>query len=245
MNYFITLALFLLFYMTFWFIVSIFKKRNDIADIAWGIGFVLMTWLSLFLSGNLGVKSIVVGSLVTIWGFRLALHIYFRNRGKTEDYRYLAWRKEWGNFFYVRSYFQVYILQGIFLFLILLPVLILNKDSTQSISIFSIVGVFVWITGFFFESVGDSQLSKFISNPENKGKIMQSGLWKYTRHPNYFGEVTQWWGIWIISLGAMGSLWGLIGPLTITILILKVSGIPMLENKMKENIEFSEYKKKN
>jgi steroid 5-alpha reductase family enzyme len=244
MNYFLTLGLVLFFYMSLWFIISILKKRNDIADVAWGLGFILMTWTSFFLSNLSYDRGILVGILVTIWGLRLSWHIYSRNKGKTEDYRYLAWRKEWGNLFYLRSYFQVYFLQGIFLFLIILPVLIINKYTGSAIGILDIAGVLVWLVGFFFESVGDKQLSKFISDPLNKGKIMQSGLWAYTRHPNYFGEVLGWWGIWLIALGVSGGWLGILGPITITFLILKVSGIPLLEKKMEENPEFIEYKRK-
>ena len=244
MNYFLILGIILFIYMSFWFIVSIIKKRNDIADVAWGIGFILLAWGSYIIINDFNLRGLLVGILVSIWGLRLAWHIYTRNKGKTEDYRYLTWRKEWGNWFYLRSYFQVYILQGIFLFLIILPVLIINKNSGQAISILDIVGVLIWLVGFFFEAVGDAQLSQFIKNPENKGKIMQSGLWQYTRHPNYFGEVTGWWGIWLIALGVPNGWLGIIGPLTITILILKVSGIPLLEKKMEENPEFAEYKKR-
>lgn len=244
MNYFLTLILVLFTYMSLWFVFSIFKKRNDVADIAWGLGFVLVTWVSFFLSDQIGMRGILVGFLVSIWGLRLASHIYFRNKGKTEDYRYLAWRKEWGNWFYVRSYLQVYLLQGLFLFLIVLPVLIINKSSTSPLIWLDFVGLIVWLFGFYFETVGDAQLAQFIKNPLNKGKIMQSGLWAYTRHPNYFGEVTQWWGIWLIALAVSGGWIGIIGPIIITFLILKVSGIPLLEKKMEENPDFAEYKKR-
>jgi steroid 5-alpha reductase family enzyme len=227
-----------------WFMVSLFKKRNDVADIAWGLGFTLIAWTSFLLSGGSGTRGILAGILVSIWGLRLAWHIHKRNMGKAEDYRYLAWRKEWGNWFYIRSYFQVYLLQGLFLFLIVLPVLLINKSIGSGLGILDFVGVAVWLVGFYFESVGDAQLARFIKNPENKGKIMQSGLWAYTRHPNYFGEVTQWWGLWLVALSVPYGLVGIIGPITITFLILKVSGIPMLEKKMEENPEFAEYKKK-
>jgi steroid 5-alpha reductase family enzyme len=129
--------------MSFWFVLSIFKKRNDIADVARGLGFVLLSWSSFFISGIYSMQGIIVGVLVTIWGLRLAIHIYIRNKGKTEDYRYLAWRKEWGNWFYLRSYFQVYILQGFLLFLIVLPVLIINKSDEISIDIIQILGILV------------------------------------------------------------------------------------------------------
>ena len=230
--------------MSLWFVVSLLKKRNDVADVAWGLGFVLMTWASFFLSDDSGTRGILVGVLVSIWGLRLTWHIHARNKSKAEDYRYLAWRKDWGKWFYVRSYFQVYLLQGFFLFLIVSPILLINKSAVPAIGLLDIVGVSVWFVGFYFEAIGDAQLARFIKDPANKGKLMQSGLWAYTRHPNYFGEVTQWWGIWIIALSVSGGLLGIIGPITITFLILKVSGIPMLEKKMEENPDFTEYKKR-
>jgi len=230
--------------MSLWFVVSLIKKRNDVADVAWGLGFVLITWVSFFLSDDSGVRGILVALLVSIWGLRLAWHIHARNKGKAEDYRYLAWRKEWSKWFYPRSYLQVYLLQGIFLFLIVMPVLLINKHAGAPLGLLDFVGVAVWLLGFYFEVVGDAQLARFIKDPVNRGKLMQSGLWAHTRHPNYFGEVTQWWGIWIVALSAPYGLLGIIGPITITFLILKVSGIPMLEKKMEENPDFAEYKKR-
>ena len=244
MNYYLTLALVLFVYMNLGFLVSLVRKRNDVADVAWGLGFVLMAWVSFVLSGFLGFRGLLVIILVSIWGLRLAWHIYGRNKGKTEDYRYLAWRKEWGKLFYLRSYLQVYLLQGFLLFLVVLPVLIINKDSQTSLGRLDFIGVAVWLFGFYFEAVGDAQLARFIKNPANKGKLMQSGLWAYTRHPNYFGEVTQWWGIWLLALSVSNGWLTIIGPLTITFLILKVSGIPMLEKKMAENPEFADYKRR-
>lgn len=244
MSYFLTLALVLFAYMTMWFVVSLIKKRNDVADVAWGLGFVLMTWVSFFLSSDSGVRGLLVGTLVSIWGLRLAWHIHARNKGKGEDYRYLAWRNEWGKWFYIRSYFQVYLLQGLFLFLIVSPVLVVNKNAGATLGILDFVAVAVWLVGFYFESVGDAQLARFIKDPANKGKLMQSGLWAYSRHPNYFGEVTQWWGIWLFALSIPNGWMSVVGPLTITFLILKVSGIPLLEKKMEENLDFAEYKRR-
>lgn len=244
MSYYTTLAVILLAYMSSWFLISLVKKRNDFADVAWGIGFVLLAWLSYFLSGATHLRGVLISVLISIWGIRLAWHIYIRNRYKTEDYRYLAWRKEWGKWFYLRSFFQIYILQGILLFLIVLPTLYTNRYSEGGFVWVDAVGLVVWIFGFYFEVVGDAELAEFIKNPANKGKLMQSGLWAYTRHPNYFGEVTMWWGIWIIAFATGGGLWTIIGPLTITFLILKVSGIPMLEKKMQENPDFEDYKRR-
>jgi steroid 5-alpha reductase family enzyme len=243
MNYYLILAVLLFGYMSLWFVVSLVMRRNDVADVAWGLGFILMAWTSFFLGGHMDMRGIVVCILVSIWGSRLAWHIYTRNKGKTEDYRYLAWRKEWGAWFYVRSYAQVYLLQGFLLFLIVSPVLVINRSVDVSFGWVGLLGVAVWLWGFLFEVVGDAQLAQFIKDPAHKGKLMQSGLWAYTRHPNYFGEVTLWWGVWLIALAVSGGVYAVIGPLTITILILKVSGVPMLEKKMEENPDFAEYKR--
>ena len=242
MNSYFILALTLLSYMAFWFIVSVIKKRNDVADIAWGLGFVLMAWLSFFLS-VFSFKAFLVDGLVTIWGLRLALHIYKRNKNKPEDSRYLEWRKTWKNF-YLRSFLQVFLLQGIFLYLISLPVMVINRSAANSFGILEIIGTLIWVFGFYFESKGDRELKEFISNPANKGKLMDKGLWRCSRHPNYFGEVTQWWGIFLIALSVPGSFFTIVGPLTITTLILFVSGVPLLEKKYAGRPDFEEYKKK-
>lgn len=242
MNYYSLIARILFGYMTLWYIIGLKLKRNDVADIAWGLGFVSLAWISLIITG-VSLRNSIVTLLITIWGMRLAIHIYHRNKNKPEDYRYLAWRKEW-KYFYVRSYIQIYLLQGFFLYLIALPFLFINKSSTSGITPLDFIGIIVWLIGFYFESTGDAQLKKFITNPSNKGKIMNEGLWKYSRHPNYFGEVTQWWGIFIVALSIPNGILTIIGPLTITILILFVSGIPLLEKKREGRADWEEYKKR-
>ena len=243
MSYFLVLASVLVLYMSFWFGLSLLKKRNDVADVAWGLGFILLAWTSFLLGPAQSPRGLIVGLLISVWGIRLAWHIHTRNRGKAEDYRYATWREEWGRWFYLRSYLQVYILQGILLFLIVCPVLLINKSINTDFNYFDLLGVAVWLLGFIFESVGDAQLARFIKDPANKGKLIQTGLWRCTRHPNYFGEVTMWWGIWLVALSVPYGLLGIIGPLTITVLILKISGIPMLEKKMTLNPDFAAYKK--
>lgn len=240
-TYFFTLALALFLYMTLWFVISIFKKRNDLADVAWGLGFVFMAWFSLFL-GYPKPFSYLVSILVTIWGFRLSLHIYRRNHGKPEDSRYAAWRKEWKHF-YLQSYLQVFLLQGFLLFLISLPVFFLNFHKTGDNSLLAFLGLGIWLFGFAFEAIADWQLKQFIKNPKNKGKIMNQGLWHYSRHPNYFGEVTLWWGIFLISFSQTASPFSILGPLTITVLILFVSGIPLLEKKYQGRTDFQAYQR--
>jgi steroid 5-alpha reductase family enzyme len=242
MNYYVVLGIELFFYMTGWYIISTIKKRNDIADIAWGLGFVTLAWSAGYLSG-FTPRSLMVNLLVTIWGGRLAWHIFVRNRNKSEDYRYLSWRKEW-KFFYLRSFLQIYMLQGLLLYLIVLPVVHINMSPFTGFRFLDAIGVLIWAIGFYFESVADMQLKQFITNPLHKGKIMDVGLWKYSRHPNYFGEVTQWWGLFIIAFSVPNGYFTLVGPITITILILFVSGIPLLEKKYEGRKDFEEYKKR-
>ena len=242
MNYYLILASALFLYMTMWFIVSLIKKRNDVADIAWGLGFVLLAWLSFYLSGQ-AVRSFVVNVLVTIWGTRLAWHIYSRNHNRPEDYRYQAWRKEWKNFT-LWSFLQVFMLQGALLYLIALPILFINRSSVSGLGWMDCIGIVVWLIGFSFESIGDRQLKEFIREPSNKGGIIDKGLWRYSRHPNYFGEVTQWWGIYIVAQSLPDGWITIVGPLAITILILFVSGVPLLEKKYAGRADFEEYKKR-
>jgi steroid 5-alpha reductase family enzyme len=224
----ITTAFLIWIYMTIWYGLSIFKKRNDIADTAWGLGFILVAIYNFLF--NPSFKLLISFILVSIWGLRLAIHIYNRNKNKKEDYRYKQWKNN--------AYLKVFITQGFFMWLICWPIIF----SQQNLNWLNILGIFIWITGFYFEATADKQLKKFINNPKNKGKIMQSGLWAHSRHPNYFGEVTMWWGIWLINLNP--NWWAIVGPLTITFLILKVSGVPLLEKKYEGNPEFEKYKKK-
>ncbi len=231
-------------YMTGWFVWSILRKRNDVADVAWGVGFLVVSFISAYISADIFLRNYIIMFLVSLWAIRLSLHIYVRNKNKPEDYRYQAWRLSWGKWFYVRSYLQVYLLQGFLLLLVSTPVILANFYGVSGMSYINILGIAVWLFGFFFEMVGDAQLARFLKKPENKGKLMQSGLWSYTRHPNYFGEATMWWGIWLISLTTPYGLVGVIGPILITFLLLKVSGVPMLEAKMASHPDFAEYKER-
>lgn len=244
MNPLLTLGLLLFGYMNVWFVISLVKKRMDIADVAWGLGFVVLAWTSYFLADVTSLRALVANTLVTIWGARLAWHILSRLAKKSEDSRYNQWRQDWGKWVVPRSYLQVFLLQGLFLYLIALPVLWINLQPSTTWGLFAWLGLFIWLIGFYFEAVGDWQLKQFISKPENKGKLMTEGLWKYTRHPNYFGEVAQWWGIFLLAVTVSEGWVTIIGPLTITYLILYVSGVPMLEKKYQDRKDFQAYAKK-
>jgi len=229
-------------YMTLWFLLSIFLKRHDIADIAWGMGFSVVT-VFLLLTNERNVHLWIITILTILWGLRLSIHITIRNHQKKEDFRYLSWRKSWGKYFFVRSYLQVFLLQGLFMLLISSSAIIASLPNSQGLHGIAVIGITLWCIGFFFESVGDYQLMKFKSYPGNHGLIMKTGLWRYTRHPNYFGEVIQWWGLFMTVVTLPYGIIAIISPLTITFLILGVSGVPMLEKKYIGNKEFEEYKK--
>jgi len=229
--------------MSFIFILAWIIKDNSIVDIAWGIGFILVAIVTFVLQPVRVIRPILVTALILVWGTRLAAHIAIRKRGKGEDFRYAKWRKDWGKWLHVRSFIQIYILQGLFLLIIAYPVMLINHSKEAEIFFLDIAGLIIWFVGFFFEAVGDYQLTKSKKKEENKGKIITQGLWKYTRHPNYFGEVAMWWGIFLIALSVENGWTAIVSPLLITFLLLKVSGITMLEKKYVGNKEFEEYAK--
>lgn len=236
--------------MTLAFVVSLIRKDNGVADVAYGGGFMLLAWVSYALGAG-SIAGLVASILTTVWGVRLAYRIYRRNRGKPEDFRYRTWREEWGSTFVVRSFFQVYMLQGSIIFLVALPVLLLNAFSVSvTLVAAAYAGITIWLVGFLFEAVGDAELDAFIRNPASRGKIMDQGLWRYTRHPNYFGESFMWWGIALIACGTLFPVLGVVAfiaflsPLLITFLLLKVSGIPMLEKRFAGEPLWEAYKAK-
>lgn len=232
-------------YMLFWFTLANVKKDNGIADIAWGLGFVLIAFFTLVKYSDFLPRQVLLTTLVFIWGLRLATYIFFRGLNKPEDFRYANWRKKWGNFAIIRAFFQVFMLQGFFMLLISLPIIHVNTFNTYiEINNWDIVGCLVFLFGLVFESVADWQLLLFKRKKSSKGKIMTTGLWKYSRHPNYFGECVLWWGIFIIATQAHFVQSSLIGPILINFLILFVSGIPMLERKYAKNNAFQAYAKK-
>jgi steroid 5-alpha reductase family enzyme len=244
LNAFISATAAVMVYMIIWFIVSLVIRRNDVADVAWGGGFIVAAAAALLVSDRATDRAILVTLLVVIWGIRLALHIGLRNRGKQEDARYRKWREEWGKHVVLHSFFQIFMLQGVLLLMISIPVIVTITAQGAPLGALDVIGALVWATGFLFEAVGDYQLLRFKKDPANHGRIMQYGLWRYTRHPNYFGEVSLWWGIYLIALSVPGGWMTIIGPVTITLLILGVSGIPMLEKHYEGNKAFEEYKQR-
>ena len=227
--------------MTSLWIVSVIIKNVSIVDLFWGLGFVLTTTLYFIKTDGAGTRKIILLFLVTIWGVRLSVYLAWRNLGKGEDFRYAQFRKSYGEkrYWWI-SFFQTFLLQGILMWLISAP-LLGAQYYNNTISILDYTGIALWIIGFCFEAGGDFQLSRFKAELSNKGKVMDKGFWHYTRHPNYFGDSSVWWGFGLFCL-ASGSYLPLLGSVLMTALIIKISGVALLEKSLKEQKpEYKEY----
>jgi len=211
-------------------VISVVITNASIVDIVWGLGFVLVAW-AVRLTTDQGddARQWLLVAMTTAWGLRLAVHLFIRNHGHGEDYRYRAMRKHYGPRFGVISLYSVFGLQGLLMFVVSLPVQLGQADPTPGLGVVAAVGVALWAIGMFFESVGDAQLARFKANPDNAGRVMNQGLWRYTRHPNYFGDACVWWGIGIVAAETGAGAWGLIGSAVMTFLLRRVSGVTMLE----------------
>lgn len=238
-------ALFILAYMTAWFAAALLLRRNDVADVAWGLGPTLLSWWLVLRPGSPRTPALLLATvLVTAWGVRLALGIARRNfrPGVGEDPRYAAWRAEW-RFFVLRSYLQIFVLQGFFMLLLAMPVIALASWPLPGDTVAVVVGVLVWFVGFAFESIGDRQLANFLDTPrEERPTVLDSGLWAWTRHPNYFGESLMWWGLGIAALSVPLGWIAMISPVTITWLLVFVSGIPLVEQRHRGEPAWEEYR---
>jgi steroid 5-alpha reductase family enzyme len=240
--YFQGLGLIIIMMSILW-IISIIIKNVSIVDLFWGLGFLLSGSFYFLKTDGFGPRKIILIILVAFWAIRLSGYLTWRNSGKGEDFRYRQFRKEYGeDRYWWISFFQTFLLQGVLMWLISAPILGAQYYGNNiDLGIFDYAGIFFWITGFLFETIGDLQLARFKSNPLNKGKVMNKGLWHYTRHPNYFGDTAVWWGFGFICLGA-GSYLPFIGSLLMTGLIIKVSGVALLEKSLVEKKpEYKDY----
>lgn len=229
-------------YATAWFILAAIRKRNDFADIAWGLGFVVICVLLQWRTASSPLLN-VLSVMVLLWGVRLSVHIGLRSLGKPEDFRYRQWREAWGATVLWRSYLQVFLLQGFFMLIIALPVVWAAVTTPEPLSAVNYLGAGIWLVGYVIQFVADAQLAAFVKT-KRPGEIMQTGLWRYSRHPNYFGEIVMWWGVFITITSLPGSGWLVVSPLLITWLLARVSGVPMLEAKYKDNPAYQEYKQR-
>jgi steroid 5-alpha reductase family enzyme len=232
--YILALAL-ILCVMTILWIISVIIKNVSIVDVYWGFSFVVACFFYFLTTKGCETRKILLLIMVLIWGLRLSVYIGLRNLGKGEDFRYRQFRKDYGEgrYWWV-SFFQTFLLQGILMWFISAPLLGAQYYSLHNnVGILDLIGVFIWITGFVFETGGDIQLARFKSDPANKGKVLNRGFWHYTSHPNYFGDAAVLCGYGFICLAA-GSYFPLLGSVLMIALIIKVSGVALLEKTMKE-----------
>jgi len=232
-------------FMLLMFVIAQIIKNNSIADIGWGLGFILIVFLTLPEHTHLTRKHKLMEFLIIVWGLRLSSYVGIRNWGQPEDFRYANWRKEWGKNAVWRAFLQVFMLQGVIMYLIALPILVVNSNyggNQFGNKWLYAAGAGIWFVGFFFEALADHQMYFFKNDPHKKGKVMNQGLWRYSRHPNYFGECLMWWGIFVVAIPS--GMWyvSIISPLLITYLLLKVSGVTMLEKKYTGNTAYDLYK---
>lgn len=240
--YFQALLLILMLVTILW-LISIFIKNVSIVDLFWGLGFVISASFYFLKGDGNELRKIIVLALVSIWGLRLSGYLSWRNIGKGEDFRYREFRKKYGeDRYWWISYFQTFLLQGILMWLISAPLLAaMHYGKELQLSFTDYAGIVFWIIGFTFEAGGDFQLAAFKADPANKGKVLDTGFWKYTRHPNYFGDSSVWWGYAIFSLAAQGYI-QVLGSILMTLLIIKVSGVSLLEKSLKDKKpEYQEY----
>lgn len=227
--------LLVVFLVTLLWLLSVYLKNVSIVDAFWGCGFVILAIYYFFATsdGELHPRKVLLLVLAGIWGLRLSIYLSIRNWGKPEDFRYQKFRKDYGvHRYWWFSFFQVFLLQGFLLWIISAPLLSVPYFSSgKQLNALDYIAVIIWVIGFLFEAVGDYQLSKFKANPSNKNKVLNTGLWEFTRHPNYFGDATIWWSFGIFSVAA-GSYLPLIGCFIMNLLLLKVSGVVLLERTL-------------
>lgn len=236
LNLWLNSGLVILGLMTALWLLSLALKNSSIVDIFWGTGFVITFWVgTLLIPGEMSARTILLGIITTIWGLRLSLYIFQRNHGKPEDFRYAKWREEAGKDWWWRSFFKVFLLQGILLCIIATPLLATQTGSASNsaLACYDLIAAIIWLTGFAFEAGGDYQLARFKADPANKGKLLTTGFWSVTRHPNYWGDAVQWWGFYLLAL-ISGAWWTIFSPLIMTYLLRNVSGVAMLEKSLKD-----------
>lgn len=240
----LALGILLLAYMTFWYVLARITDRYDVVDSAWGLGFVFVAWVSLCLRANFGTLQVISAALVSVWGLRLFAHIANRNwRKHQDDHRYQDLRAAWGAAEHRKAYTNVFLMQGLLVAVVSTPMIALPFTHRVPNAV-TYIGWFVWVFGIGFEALADRQLATFIARrAKGSHAIKDKGLWRFSRHPNYFGEVTTWWGAAIVAASTL-QWWGIVGALVITLLITKVSGIPPLEKHYADNKDYDAYCKR-
>lgn len=219
--------------MVLTWLVSVAIRDASIVDIIWGAGFVLVAWVAFFTGDGDGARNWLITLLASAWGLRLSAYLFMRNRGEGEDYRYQAMRRHWGPRFPLISLFTVFGLQGLLMFIISMPLQVAQLSGMpEGLAWIDYLGAAVFAVGLGFEAIGDFQLARFKADPANAGRVMDRGLWRYTRHPNYFGDAVLWWGLFLIAAARPANLAVIFSPVVMTFLLTRVSGVPLLEKSL-------------
>jgi steroid 5-alpha reductase family enzyme len=215
-------------------LASVLLEDASLVDRFWGAGFALVALVSFAYLDSATPRAVLLLVMAVIWGLRLSIYLTWRNWGQGEDYRYVAMRNRHGSRFVVVSLFTVFLFQGALTWFISLPLQVGISAKAGALNPLDYVGATLWLAGVMFEAVGDFQLARFKANPVNKGKVLDHGLWRYTRHPNYFGYALLWWGIYLVAVSAPYGVYTLLSPALMTFLLLRVSGVRLLEKKLRK-----------
>jgi len=216
-------------------IVATIRRDVSVVDIVWGLGFAVVAVCSLVVGDGAAARRVLLAVLVGVWGLRLAGYLAWRNLGHGEDRRYRKMRDARGPWFWLISLATVFGLQGLLMVVVALPVqLSAGAEDPRRLGPLAAVGAGLWLVGLVFEAGGDLQLARFKADPVNEGKVMDRGFWRYTRHPNYFGDVCVWWGIFLVAAETAPGRWGVAGPILMTVFLLRVSGVSLLERDIGE-----------
>jgi steroid 5-alpha reductase family enzyme len=226
-------------------LLSLRLRDASVADIFWGPGFALIGLFCAAMSSGDFTRRALVAALAVVWGGRLGLYLYLRNRGKGEDFRYRAMREQHGDRFPLISLGTVFGLQGAVMWIVSLPLQVAASSPVPSpLGWLDAAGLLVWAIGFFFDAVGDLQLARFKAEARRTGAgpgVMDRGLWRYTRHPNYFGDFLVWWGFFLMALGSPSGVYTVLSPLLMSFLLMRVSGVPMLERSLLDRPGYRAY----
>lgn len=231
-------------YMVLFYILAQAIRDNSIVDIGWGPGFAVITAFHLVNSSSPTISQYLLFAVIMVWSLRLSTHIFLRNKGKGEDFRYAAWRKEWGRKAALIAFFKVFMLQGLVMLILSWPIILVFSSSKKEPGTWEYIGLLIFLAGFLIELIADRQLTVFKKDETNRGRLITTGLWKYSRHPNYLGESILWWGIALMAFPASWGWTAVLSPILVYLLLSRISGVPLLEKKYEGRPDWEEYKRK-
>lgn len=231
MSVFAASAIVIALLMTAVWLVSLRLRDASIIDLVWGLGFVVVVWTATIRSES---RTWLLPVLTTIWGLRLSLYLAWRNHGQPEDHRYQAMRRHHGRAFPLVSLLTVFALQGVVMWVVSLPLQAGSLPGGAEWPVLKVIGILLWAVGLLFEATGDWQLARFRSDPQNAGRVLDTGLWRYTRHPNYFGDFLVWWGLYLVAVSTSQAWWTVIGPAVMSVFLMRVSGVTLLEKTLRQ-----------